>query len=1440
MPALSSFITYRPGKKAKAAIKSHFSLLRGDNSTTSSTTSQQQYTTADVIDINNSRYSLDFDGGKPSDSFEQDVFDDPRSSELNLTTGTSPQVELDIDLSSNVFSDWLEAFSGPNAKQEAIASHLKRLTRLKNSVSLNTKREESKEGEANGGQVLASSSEDIPINFRAIDASHLDALLEHDDVSQGTSSPNSLTSNPITMPDGSAPNNGQSSRPTDLSIGTSMTSRPLSSQSDTTAFSALSGTTLARALMSNSFILSTDRSSRYLSGIGAGLTRSDSTTLPFGERNPFAMFDHDRFSIGPDAPPIPLNAEFLYEPPRISRNEERRSKRSLRRRSSTGSLSPKLSPETPSISSNIRPNSVIISADVDFDPETILPKTPPRVKPSMPRSPLPHIPTPRQTIDEAMTPDQASTPSLSFQEVTQQLPMHTQLSPDFNTLSPDSSSEGHTSPRELEGLLLNYYSIPDSPEMSTAGGGFRPIFSPISEELSSQLSPPGPYRVDRRDSQRSQPVGARSPLSGSLRVRGDSMLSPRKDQLAGPRPQILPPVGEGAQSKIAPDSSTSTDSEFYFTGDDDPDSPLSPPQLSKVFNRQRSGSAPSPIRVMRDSRDMNAYDIRMTSRSGAPTPFEEGIVSQEFPETPDAFSPMFSAGPNPSPGITLQSADGQELSPTPTTPMSAAILGRSNSHSVLAAQLLLNRASVRHSRRSLSKIGTTTIARSGSGSPSNRIADISESPEAYSSTLSPTAGDATTEETPQLSSSEPSASQSTVSLSVDASRSPSLGTNNGQDTSDMYASSVEIDSTSRPRMKSLPAIPISSPIVPPSPDHESPPLSLPESSTAPTFLAEPIVAPPSPTPSQAAKLAALRGRLPPPALTISKHTSVLGPDGPVAVNGTDPNEQDSPELQQPQLEVPEGVTPATSNSFPVQSSLNYKNDTFRGRVSDIFRGTSLGSPPPYYSVVSETFMHDNQSPHFTPPSFRPQGPDNVAGPSSTDISNDNDNGRNLGRENSLLSQRARIRPPLPAGPRRPSQQFTSSSGSVRERPGSVSSVASSSLTPDSRARPSTRYNNSVPSPSFQTPTPKWRGYTMEVAKWTFTSAQLQAIVSRAIRQSAEASSIRLLRLEVLDNEIPEEIQRLVSQRTDIIMRYKALARRRAGVLDLLHASLNALEDGNSTHRLLRQLDELKEVAQSLDRLAEEIHSVDQQVSYLESLTHIHTGSALAMALRKLNSSFLKQVAENQVLRSQIQSLEAERDEAWQQAQNVANEYDQISDNISSPSKRSSRVSAIRKTRVRVSRAGLRTPTQRLSQRSSVGSGAATSFIGSKSPPVPPLPKWRPMDISIDSPVRSSAAMSTSGVTPTSESRALAKAQDELYAMLGILNPERSLHRTRSECGPGSPAAAATSRLRSPQFGENSWRRSSLPGALSLTEAYNVMAADRNAVLATIDMLSATE
>lgn len=258
---------------------------------------------------------------------------------------------------------------------------------------------------------------------------------------------------------------------------------------------------------------------------------------------------------------------------------------------------------------------------------------------------------------------------------------------------------------------------------------------------------------------------------------------------------------------------------------------------------------------------------------------------------------------------------------------------------------------------------------------------------------------------------------------------------------------------------------------------------------------------------------------------------------------------------------------------------------------------------------------------------------------------------------------------------------------------------------------------------------------MEAAKWTFTSAQLQAIVSRAIRQSAEASSIRLLRLEILDNEIPEEMRRLESQRTDLKNRYKSWTRRRAALIDGLAMYMNG-GDEEAPAYALRMVEDLKDVTTMLDKFADELCSVDAQLAHLESLTHVHTGSALAMALRKLNSSFLKQVAENQVLRTQVQTLEAERDEAWQHAEDAASELDKME---SLSSRRSSRISAVRKSSIRVSKAGLRTPSQRLSQLSSHGSSShpfgtiprSPMARPQKIPPVPAIPRRRPPDLSTD-------------------------------------------------------------------------------------------------------------
>jgi hypothetical protein len=152
--------------------------------------------------------------------------------------------------------------------------------------------------------------------------------------------------------------------------------------------------------------------------------------------------------------------------------------------------------------------------------------------------------------------------------------------------------------------------------------------------------------------------------------------------------------------------------------------------------------------------------------------------------------------------------------------------------------------------------------------------------------------------------------------------------------------------------------------------------------------------------------------------------------------------------------------------------------------------------------------------------------------------------------------------------------------------------------------------------------------TMEAAQWTLTQHELQTIVSRAIKQSAEASSIRLLRTEMLDVDIPEEVHRLEMQRTDVKTRYKMLVRKRWQLMGALAGHLDG-PDLCDSMTAVRIVEDLSEVSIALDQLTDELHTIAEQLAQLKSLRDVHCASALAMALRKVNSTFLKQVAESQ-------------------------------------------------------------------------------------------------------------------------------------------------------------------------------------------------------------------
>ncbi|KAG1718791.1 hypothetical protein EDB19DRAFT_1648891 [Suillus lakei] len=285
------------------------------------------------------------------------------------------------------------------------------------------------------------------------------------------------------------------------------------------------------------------------------------------------------------------------------------------------------------------------------------------------------------------------------------------------------------------------------------------------------------------------------------------------------------------------------------------------------------------------------------------------------------------------------------------------------------------------------------------------------------------------------------------------------------------------------------------------------------------------------------------------------------------------------------------------------------------------------------------------------------------------------------------------------------------------------------------------------------------------------------------------------------------------QRTDVKTKYKTLVRKRWQLMGALAGHLDG-PDLCDSMTAARTVEELSEVSIALDQLTDELHTVVEQLGQLKSLRDVHSASALAMALRKVNSTFLKQVSESQKLREQIDSMEAERDEAWKQAEDVAQDFDNLSDQVREsravqvegtaalrPSnRRSALVSAVRKSSIRQSKAGLRSMSKSRSQRSSVSSsGTRTSLMMSMSatsddiPPVPPLPLHRPLGIvtsnlsgrsSLGKLPLHSQFWSTSN-TSYSGARALAQAQRELYEMLGLTlqeTPSEASSRPRSVSG----------------------------------------------------------
>jgi len=219
-----------------------------------------------------------------------------------------------------------------------------------------------------------------------------------------------------------------------------------------------------------------------------GLTRSDSTTLPGGE--------YHWFQADPDAPPVPPKTGVFFNNPNVSGLPRTRT---LKRRSSTGSMASHpgdFELSIPPVPSPPRPTSQVVSPTSFALLHSF----------SSPR-PAPLPPNNQETIEKRHFP-----PALNLPGTEPDV-----LSPS-DELQPTDSGTTCRSPGTGD-ILEGYYS--EDPEQTVPRGGFMPMFTPITEESASQLSPPTPFsKVERRDSQqRVQPIGARMPMNSSPKGR---------------------------------------------------------------------------------------------------------------------------------------------------------------------------------------------------------------------------------------------------------------------------------------------------------------------------------------------------------------------------------------------------------------------------------------------------------------------------------------------------------------------------------------------------------------------------------------------------------------------------------------------------------------------------------------------------------------------------------------------------------------------------------------------------------------------------------------------------------------------------------------------------------------------------------------------------------
>jgi len=117
------------------------------------------------------------------------------------------------------------------------------------------------------------------------------------------------------------------------------------------------------------------------------------------------------------------------------------------------------------------------------------------------------------------------------------------------------------------------------------------------------------------------------------------------------------------------------------------------------------------------------------------------------------------------------------------------------------------------------------------------------------------------------------------------------------------------------------------------------------------------------------------------------------------------------------------------------------------------------------------------------------------------------------------------------------------------------------------------------------------------------------MVGRAIRQSADPMSVRLVPLDLLDTDLPVALEDLEVRREEIKAKYSYQVRRRRTLMRELAGSAEGTATPGS---VLRLVEDLLECVGSCDRLSEELFMVSDQIAQIGRLRDGHSASALAM------------------------------------------------------------------------------------------------------------------------------------------------------------------------------------------------------------------------------------